>query len=193
MTYPQQTPDLLKHYRESTKYRSIIDKVAAGSGIDPAIIWGIGSRETGWGTSSLLKPSGPTGTGDWSKRPNNRYAGEDGLPADKLGWGRGLMQIDYAWHEFARSGNWRDAEANIRYGIQTVFAGKLMYLKKLYPGLSDDALTKAAISAYNCGEGIVAKAIRDGFDTDKFTAHGNYAGDVIARGNWWRDGGGWSR
>lgn len=193
MTYTNDNADLLKHYRESTKYRGIIEKVASATGFDEAIIWAIGSKETGWGTSNLLKPNGPTGTGDHSKRALSSYARPDGLPHDGLGWGRGLMQIDYAWHEFARSGNWKDAEANIRYAVQTVFAGKFLFLKKRFPALSQDDLVRAAIAAYNCGEGVVSKALSGKRDPDKFTAHGNYATDVIARGNWFKNGGGWSR
>lgn len=194
MKYAADNADLVKHYRESLKYRDIVERISRATQVDDAIIWALGSKETGWGTSPLMKPQGPTGTGDRAKRPHNVYAGPDGLPADgKGGWGRGLFQIDYAWHEFARTGDWRDAEANISYAIRNVFTGKLAYLKKHSTNMDDDALVRAAIAAYNCGEGVVRKALANGQDPDKFTTHGNYAEDVIARGRWFRDNGGWSR
>lgn len=182
--YRDDSPDLKNDYRESLKYRSIIERVSAATQVDASIIWGIGSRESAWGRT--LKPAGPGGTGDWAKRKGK-------LPPDGKGWGRGLMQIDYAAHEFARTGDWSDAEANIGYAIRNVLTGNIIYLQRNVPTLRGDDLVRAAIAAYNCGAGVVRKMIEKGNDVDKFTAHGNYSSDVIARGQWFMDGGGWDR
>jgi hypothetical protein len=115
------------------------------------------------------------------------------MPPDGKGWGRGLMQIDYAAHEFARSGNWRDAEANIGYAIRNVLTGNIIYLQRHAQTLHGDDLVRAAIAAYNCGAGLIRSCVATGQDFDKFTAHGNYSVDVIARGQWFVDGGGWDR
>ena len=69
---------LVKQLEETKKYELIIRKVAAQYQIPPALIAGIGSRESHWGLA--LSPVGPTGTGD-------------------NGHGRGLMQIDDRWHK----------------------------------------------------------------------------------------------
>ena len=182
--YKDDDPGLHADYRESLQYKQIIERVAAATQIDNAIIWGIGSRESAWGRT--LKPTGPRGTGDWAKRKGH-------LAPDGLGWGRGLMQIDDAAHEFARTGDWRDPEANIGYAIRNVLTGNIIYLKRNIPSLMDDVLVQAAIAAYNCGPGLVRKLIQQGANVDKFTAHQNYSVDVIARGHWFRDGGGWDR
>lgn len=175
---------LQQDYAESKQYESFVRWISDETGIDMAIIWGIGSRESRWGR--ILKPKGAAGCGDYAKRRGS-------LPPDGLGWGRGLMQIDYAAHEFARNGMWRDAESNIRYGMKDVLLVNVRYFKKKFPDLDDDTRTRAAIAAYNCGPGTVKKLLEVGADVDKFTAHGNYSADVIARGVWFRDGGGWDR
>lgn len=184
MNYANDDAGLLADFRESIQYKPIIDRVAAATQIDAGIIWGIGSRESRWGR--ILKPAGPRGTGDAVARRGK-------LPPDGLGWGRGLMQIDYAAHEFSRTGDWRDANANIGYAIRNVLTGNVIYLKRNIPSMDGDSLTRAAIAAYNCGAGMVRGCISRGLDVDKFTAHGNYSVDVIARGQWFRDGGGWNR
>lgn len=182
--YRDDSPDLANDYRESLKYRAIIERISAATQVDEAIIWGIGSRESAWGRS--LRPPGPTGTGDWAKR-------KGAMPPDGLGWGRGLMQIDYASHEFARTGDWRDPDANITYAVRNVLMWNVFYLKRNIPTLNDDDLMRAAIAAYNCGPGVVRKLILRGDDADKFTTRQNYSADVLARRNWFLDGGGWNR
>ena len=67
-----------------------------------AIVAGIGSQESGWGTSALLHPNGPSGTGDNKPRSPKPPLRPATMPTDGLGFGRGLMQIDWDAHEFAR-------------------------------------------------------------------------------------------
>lgn len=189
--YKDNDPGLYADYRESLQYKQIIERVAAATQVDDAIIWGIGSRESAWGRT--LKPTGPRGTGDHSERKPKPPIRAGVKPPDGLGFGRGLMQIDYDSHEFARSGDWRDPDANIGYAIRNVLIGNIIYLKRNIPSLMDDDLMQAAIAGYNCGAGMVRKLIQQGASVDKFTAHGNYSVDVIARGHWFRDGGGWTR
>src|SRR6202040_1671752 len=38
------------------------------------------------------------------------------MPPDGLGWGRGLMQVDYAESDFGKTGPWMDPTANILFG-----------------------------------------------------------------------------
>ena len=182
--YALDNASLLKQLAESRKYRSIIERICAATQVEQAIVWGIGSRESHWGL--LLKPAGPSGTGDWTPRKGH-------MPPDKLGWGRGLMQIDYNAHEFAKTGNWRDAEANIAYAIRSVLLPNIGYLKRKFPHLDDDAITRGAIAGYNCGPGIVARVLlAGGGNVDKFTAHGNYSADVIDLGKWFNQRGAWA-
>lgn len=46
-------------------------------------------------------------------------------------------------------------------------------------GLDMRELERATIAAYNAGEGRVLKCVRKGQDVDTFTAHGNYAKQVL--------------
>ena len=58
---------------------------------------------------------GPAGSGDFAPRWGNSYANPaTGLPPDGLGWGRGLMQIDYsANHAWVTSNPWQDPQTSI--------------------------------------------------------------------------------
>lgn len=188
------SPEELKaHLRALDVYRSFILEAAGEYGIEPAVISGIGSRESGWGTSPLLKPKGPSGTGDWAKRkPRSSPPLRGNLPADGQGFGRGLMQIDWDSHEFARTGNWRSPRENILYGAKTLY-NKLNFLEKSGVNLSQASLLRAGIASYNAGEGNILKVLRNpqrGIDhVDDPTAHRNYSADVLARAIWFREHG----
>jgi hypothetical protein len=95
--------------------KDVITQAAAGKNLPPAIVAAIGSVESAWGTSVLMQPNGPAGTGDRAPRPPNPPLRPGSMPTDGLGFGRGLMQIDWDAHDFARTGNWRDASANIAF------------------------------------------------------------------------------
>gem|GEM_PF-3058569 len=151
------------------QYASDIEDAAQKHGIPAEYICGVGSRESLWGLA--LRPKGPAGTGDWAPR-NGR------MPPDGLGWGRGLMQIDYASHPFAQTGDWRDPAANIAYGGDILGQNYDYFRRARYPGV--DPL-RAAIAAYNCGIGNVEHAIHAGEDVDARTTGRNYSQDVLRR------------
>lgn len=99
--------------------------------VDPWVLALIMYRESLGGDA--LKPPGPTGTGDFiPRKPGSlyyKYANPaTGLPPDGLGWGRGLMQVDYGVHiDWFKSGaNWQDAQTNINKGAE-LFAEKLRF------------------------------------------------------------------
>ena len=166
--------------REAEKYRQIIYDASQTSGVfKPSLIAGIIHEESMFGI--LLTPRGPEGTGDHTPR-NGRN------PDDGLGWGRGLMQIDYASWEFARTGNWRDPMENIMFGVNL--------LKGLYDALRSDLRVKdnlvlpGALAAYNCGLSRARKAIYNGMDVDFYTSRdkdsgprGDYSKDVLRNAN----------
>lgn len=166
------TPEQLKpHYREALKYIGAIHEASDTYGIPIEIIMGIGSRESGWGI--LLKPRGPAGTGDWAKRGGN-------MPPDGLGWGRGLMQIDYAAHEFARTGAWDLPGANIRAGCEIFHRGWLAVAAGLHRDILEDCLAES-IAAYNAGASRVVRFVRRGRPAGEATTGGDYSSDVLRR------------
>lgn len=154
---------------EALQYAQDIQGAAQKHGIPAEYICGVGSRESLWGLA--LRPKGPAGTGDWAPR-NGR------MPPDGLGWGRGLMQIDYASHPFAQTGDWRDPAANISYGGDILGQNYDYFRRARYSGV--DPL-RAAIAAYNCGIGNVERAIHAGEDVDARTTGRNYSQDVLRR------------
>ncbi len=162
---------------EALRYRSVIDDASARHDIQPSIIAGIGSRESRWGLA--LKPRGPDGTGDFGPRRFPAKYREGSMPPDRLGFGRGLMQIDYDYHEFARSGNWRDPQKNIYYAVR-LLRDYANFLKRK-TDLDGHDLLRAAIASYNAGPGRILKAIRKELDYDSFTTGGDYSKDVLNR------------
>jgi hypothetical protein len=139
-------------------FKAFIDAAVATKTIPASLIAGIGWAESGWGTSPLMKPTGPTGTGDATPRSgSNPNRPGRSTPTDGKGFGRGLMQIDWDAHEFARTGNWQDPEANIEFGV-----GVLADFRQSLKGHVPDAdLLTVAVAAYNAGvSGALAK-VRD--------------------------------
>jgi hypothetical protein len=183
--------ELEEHLRAMKLYEDFVREASGEYGIEPAIIAAIGSRESGWGTSPLLRPRGPAGTGDWGKRsPKHSPPSRGRLPPDGLGFGRGLIQIDWDSHEFARTGHWPDPHENILYGTK-VLRGKLRYIEGTGIELSQAELLRVGIAAYNAGEGNISKVLRDpnrGIPhLDTPTAHGNYSADVLTRARWFKN------
>jgi len=168
---------MLRQVGEATKYKGAIEDAAAATSIPPFIVAGVGSRESAWGLA--LKPSGPAGTGDFAKRRFPTAFRTGPLPPDAGGFGRGLLQIDYDAHTFARTGNWQDPTANILYGCQ-VLSDCLSFVKRK-TDLAGTMLWRAALAAYNCGPGNVLTAVRDGRDVDFYTAGHDYSKDVLDR------------
>jgi len=191
---------------QAQQYADVIKRVASEQGIDPLLITAIGWRESKWGTTSALDVLGAEGTGDFrvrstawvnkNKPPNvmsvgglyGKWYAPKGwqppfwVPADSRGWGRGLMQIDYAASQLI---NWADPYENITAGAK-IWKAKRSYIVNHVPGLSDADYDKAATAAYNTGEGNVTKSLLAGLDPDTTTEKGNYSADVFNNMNNWR-------
>ena len=157
--------EILRHIR--TAYGAMIVEAAAKHRHRPEVMAGIVMRETQGGLSPLLDRPGPEGRGD--RDTEGRYHGH------------GLCQIDdRSFPEFCAGPDWKDAAKNIEMGARVVgrkrafLAARTLGLK-----LTDDDLERAAIAAYNAGEGRVLKAVEQGRDPDSCTAHGDYAAAVL--------------
>jgi soluble lytic murein transglycosylase-like protein len=171
-------------------YAPLINATAARYDLPPSVIAGIGSVETGWGLSSLMLPKGPAGTGDRTARSSRPPLRAQSLPPDGLGFGRGLMQIDWDSHQFARTGNWRDPEANISYACSVLAQNRNQCAAQAGQlGLSANDVLPVAIAAYNAGFGGVSQTIRQAGRADAVLGPRSYAAKVLARASWYRDNG----
>jgi hypothetical protein len=170
-------------FTEALKYKAFIDDGAQKIELPSVVIAGIGSRESGWGL--LLRPPGPGGTGDFGQRrfPTTLRTGP--LPPDGAGYGRGLMQIDFDFQGFARSGNWMDPQANINYGCNLLKSNRDFLGSKT--SLTGRDLLQAAVAAYNSGTGNVLKAINEGQPVDSFTTGKDYSKDVFNRAGFFQN------
>lgn len=180
------TTELERHDQEAYIYKKFIEEAANKYAIPPSLIVAIMSRESGCGL--LLKPPGPTGTGDFSPRQYGTPCREPGLPPDGQGFGRGLMQIDWDAHEFARDGIWEDPRQNILFGAAVLHQSYVL-IDRIIPHAEDELKWKAAAAGYNCGPGNVIKSIRAGKNVDAHTTHGNYGEDVMMRAEFFRSKG----
>jgi len=185
-TYAGNNASLLEQLDAVERYRGAIEEGARLCEVEPCVIAGIGSRESHWGLA--LKPPEPGGTGDFYKRRNPTRYRNGALPPDGGGFGRGLMQIDYDAHAFAREGNWQDPHENILYGCG-VLRDAFRFMRRK-TNLADRPLLRAAIAAYNCGPGNALKAYRAGRDIDYYTAGRDYSADVLNRAGFFQ-GHGW--
>lgn len=176
-TFAETDPTLLQDLEAAARYGSTIDRVAMLTGLAPSLLAAIGSRESRWGLA--LVPKGPGGTGDHVPRSYLRPHRPQPMPADGLGFGRGLMQIDYDSHIFARTGPWQDPLENVRYGASVLVESKALLRKRTL--LTGRGLLRGALAAYNCGPGNVMRALRQGADVDFYTAGRDYARDVLNR------------
>ena len=176
---------MLEQAAAASGYKQFIESAAQQFGLQPAIVCGIGSRESGWGL--LLKPPGPGGTGDFAPRKNTKPFRPGPLPPDGGGYGRGLMQIDFDAFPFAQTDEWKDPHANIQFGCQ-VLHNNFVFLSS-HTTLQGLMLLRGAIAAYNCGAGNVRKAFQQSQDVDVFTAHSNYSADVLNRAGFFQQQG----
>lgn len=181
-TLPPGDAGLLAQLDQAARYRSSVERAAAPAGLPTALLAGIGSRESKWGLA--LRPSGPSGTGDFAPRRYPTQFRTGPLPPDGAGFGRGLMQVDYDAQDFARTGNWQDPDLNIRTGYLILAGYRDLVQRKT--GLEGTALLRAAIAAYNSGPGNVLRALQDGRDVDFYTAGRNYSSDVLNRAGWFQ-------
>lgn len=105
---------------------------------------------------------------------------EGGRLGDNL-HGHGPGQIDdRSFPEWCA--DWRAGKHTVADGINMatlVLEGKLFYLRR-----HKITALKAAVAAYNCGEGNVRKLVQTNQDVDSLTEHHNYAVDVMARREW---------
>lgn len=148
------------------KLKADIEAAATSWNFDPALIAAIVSRETA-ALPVFCQPKGKLGDS---------------------GYGHGPMQIDKrSFPEWCA--NWAAGKLTVRDGIDMgckVLTGKMKVIRKLVPGLSPEALLRAAVSGYNCGEGNSVKALKKGVDTDSYTTGKDYAADVLVRAEWFR-------
>lgn len=128
----------------------------------PEVLAGIMCRETRGGTSPLLDVPGPGGRGD-------------------NGHGHGLMQLDdRSFPEFCSSEDWKSPALNIDYGARVLFRkGVSLANRASIFNLTAAQMERAAIAAYNCGEGNVVRALQAGLDVDYYTAHQDYSKKVL--------------
>ena len=176
---------LARDMAEAKKYLAFIKEAATKyTNLSPSLLCALGSRESNWGLSPEMKPPGPAGTGDWAPRDPSRFG--YAMPPDGLGWGRGLLQIDYQ-QSFAQTGNWRDPQANILYGASEL-SGNITYFSKTATSKGFDPM-RAGIAAYNCGRGNVTNALKRNYDIDHYTANNNYSQDVLNRMKWFQEEG----
>lgn len=161
---------------EAAIYQALVTAAAAKHGIEDLLIYGLGSRESDWGLS--LHPPGAAGTGD--KAPRRAPPWPYPLPPDGLGWGRGLMQIDYQ-NDFGKTGPWRDAAQNIEFGTALLAANIAHFTTHPLNGFDPVA---AGVAAYNCGIGAVTRAWHNGEPIDRYTTGKNYSSDVLGRRAW---------
>jgi hypothetical protein len=184
-TFELDSPGLIRQLEQAEKYRDLVVDAAGRTSNDwvaPCVLAGIGSRESGWGLQ--LRPVGPTGTGDFTKRRFPSKFRTAALPPGNTGYGRGLLQIDFDAHEFARTGNWQDAAANIRYGAGVLNGmWKFMHDRTAIRGLG---LLRASLAAYNCGGGNVVRALNANLDIDYYTTGRDYSVDVLNRAGWFQ-------
>lgn len=171
------------HLHAAAAYRPFCERAATLADVPVSIIAGIGSRESGWG--GALRPPGPAGTGDFYPRATMKPWRIGIIPPDGGGFGRGLMQIDYDAHEFARKGNWQDPGANILYGGQVLLENR-RHMQRKYADRSWEWQLHAALAAYNCGAGNVDRAVRLGRDLDYYTSHRDYGRDVLNKAGWFQ-------
>lgn len=111
-------------------YADLFINAGRAYSVDPFILAGICYRESNGG--AVLRPPGPTGTGDFTPRTGSKWQAyanpATGMPNDgQGGWGRGLMQLDYgAENAWVVSHDWRDPQTSINRAAE-IMAQRLAY------------------------------------------------------------------
>lgn len=157
------------------------------------LIAAVGEQESRWGLALR------DGCGDWTLRTGHwlveehtirvsapprgshwLYPRRDGaivpgpycMPDDGLGWGRGLMQLDF---KNALGIDWRDPATNVKRGAQILDAGL-----RTFPGNME-----AGVASYNAGPSTVRHALSLGHHPDSVTTGGDYASRVLGHFRAW--------
>ena len=185
---------------DASPYSDLILQVAKEQGVDPFILYALGERESRWGEA--LSPAGPTGTGDSGHGRGIMQIDDRSFGPDANGVGKG--------NGWLGQNDWTDPYTNLTQGAIilnqalkffssnapikgytdgtnvsiTSSASKLGVSPGTYPDprpLSGDALSAAAIAAYNTGAANTLMAIAAGKSPDTTTTGGNYSGDVLAK------------
>ena len=182
-TFAPDNESLLRQLGVYEQYHPIVLEAAEKYNIDWPIVAGLGSRESHWGLS--LKPKGPEGTGDFSLRQGS-------ISPDGLGWGKGLLQIDSYWHEFARGEQWKIPRENILYGVSLLSKNILDFRKAAITrseiqALGEVDIMRSALAGYNAGMSAAKRAICAGRNIDSCTTGRNYSADVLNRAGWFQD------
>lgn len=172
---------MLEELHHALRYKPLMEMAARQYDFPSSVLAGIGSQESRWGLA--LRPPHPGGTGDFARRDPRPPFRIGSTPSDG-GFGRGLFQIDYDWHEFARTGNWQDPKENIFYGCQVLTDSRDQLARQAH--LTGDALLRAALAGYNAGWPTVLKAVRSGKDPDSVTTHHSYARTVLNKAGWYQ-------
>jgi hypothetical protein len=151
-------------YKQLRRWKTRIDAEAKAIGVDPWLIAAIISRETAVSNRYCLPP-------------------QEGGKLGDAGFGHGPMQIDKRsfpeWCERWRNGQLLTGDG-IAMGCQ-VLKQKMRSIARLIPEMPESERLRAAVAAYNCGEGNVRRHYRAKQDIDRSTAHGHYSKDVFER------------
>ena len=176
---------------EARPYAAIYLQAAKERSLDPHLLVAIAMRESRSGQA--LSPPGPAGKGD--------YGHGHGI----------MQIDDRSFGPWLRANPWQDSLTNIRKGADIFKVKvKFLQSREQVPGLAEgglvtvssavaqklgvtmgkfsdprpltgDLLIRAALAAYNAGEGSVLQAVAAGKNPDLLTANANYASDVLAR------------
>jgi hypothetical protein len=185
----------------------VAEQAAAPHGMPPYLLLGICFAESNFGLA--LKPTGPSGSGDFIPRPCSsdrdrrmldfplpgviRQRLQSGIPARKLygpleawvpthtGWGCGLLQFDYEAHfDFCKSGAWKEPSRIFDQACKLLLSGRAT-LKQKCPGLAGADLDRAMVASYNAGAGRVAKAVLAKQPLDSVTFHPGYVDKICSK------------
>lgn len=146
-------------------HASIIERAAMSHGVLPSIIAGFCSRRSGWGQD--LSPAQPDGTRDFQARALIAGKRRSSLPADGLGYERGLMALDYDLHPLAQETLWRDPASNLDVAFALIAAHRTSLRRRTT--LQGRGLLRASFTAFECGLDAVERVIRLGLDVDSAT------------------------
>lgn len=205
--------DPLLAYRRAEPYLEEVDRVARARGEDIALLVALGSRETEWGWAPGYHPRGsPDGTGDWVARrgawlskPGVRVVrtladlpkgwsvprqkglilpGPYAIPGDGLGWGRGLLQLDFCG-DFR--GLYRPAPWPVMLQVEAACEMLALARRQLAELDGHPLFARAVLAGYNARRDRILDVVRLGRDPDAVTTPGPRARNGAGRGDYGRD------